>query len=102
MYDLIYAEDEYEKCKVAVKEAFPDVVIKDASDDIHRGQFSVEFDDKKRSQTDYRMGLIEYGLALCSLNFQLAKTEEIKELVKKWEAAGKPTKGPLFEKEQPV
>ena len=93
MYDLIYIENrsDYLKSQKELKQKFPSAKFEDASDDIHRDRFAIKLNDI--SDKDYHLGLLDLGLALCSLNFQLflrEKTQEAKKLIDKWIINSKP------------
>lgn len=88
MYDLIYLADEcdYHRAQSELKQEFPDACFEDASDSIHHDRFSIEID---LPIEDYRLQLLDLGLALQSLNFQLwilEKPEEVRASIDKWKA----------------
>lgn len=88
MYDLIYLENrsDYHKARDELKNLFPSAKFEDGSDGIHHDRFAIILDDI--SDKDYRLGLLNLGLALCSLNFQIflrEKTKEAKKLIEEWQ-----------------
>lgn len=70
VYDLIYCEDhaEYKAYQEAIKNRFPDAVLEDGSDFIHPHRFSVNTD---ADPDDWRLWLIEQGMALQSIDFNM-------------------------------
>lgn len=84
LYDLIYANADGRK---AMGKSFPQASFEDASDFIHEERFSILVN---MPTEEYYLKLLDVGIALCSLNFQLwmhENTEECKELIKKWKSA---------------
>ena len=80
MYDAIYDRD----ALTAIKERFPDVVWKDASDPVHPHRITVIVDC---TEEDWWRFCIESGVGAVSLNFQIAsldaeKSKRILELLK--------------------
>ncbi|MHC4644205.1 MAG: hypothetical protein ACYTBJ_01790 [Planctomycetota bacterium] len=69
MEDLIYASDE---AIPALKEKYPSALFADASDMVHEERFSIVIPDKDFDQREYYRFMIREGLALVSLNIQLA------------------------------
>lgn len=68
IYDLIYGDDEdtEEKQKAMMKQ-YPDCKIKDASDWLHQGRFSIEMEVDTQ---DYFLFLMRSGIALSSFMTQ--------------------------------
>lgn len=69
MTDLIYAED---GAIPVLKAKYPTAVFDDASDMVHEERFSITIPDEEFDQREYYRFLIAEGLALVSLNLQLA------------------------------
>lgn len=66
MYELIYAGGEVEN---VIKVEYPEVKIKDASDDIHTERFECELDGIE--EDEFYIFAIRNGFAECCLGFQL-------------------------------
>lgn len=86
MYDLIYLDnrDDYTRAQGEIKQRFPKARLGDASDSIHLNRFTVEISIPTEK---YRLEILDLGLALHSLNFQLlmmAEPAQAKSLVEKW------------------
>jgi len=86
MYDLIYLDDDsqYRKAQEKLKAVFPDAKFEDASDFIHHTRFSISINVP---DDEYHIEILDLGLSLCSLNFQLLmqeNTPKAKRLVDLW------------------
>src|SRR3990167_7348868 len=79
MYDLIYLEniDDYNRAKDDLLGVYANATFEDASDEVHRARFSVTIPDI--SDDAYRFKLLNLGMALCSLNFNIFMLESPKE-----------------------
>jgi len=74
MDDLIYADY---KAEEIVKKKYPNIKIEDASDEIHRERFGIQFDENEYDEHEYLKFLLESGLFQVSLQFQImSKTKE--------------------------
>lgn len=81
MYDLIYAD---QLARERLQKIYPHATFENASDFIHEERFSIEVDVEIGA---YRLVLLEEGLALESLNFQMwmrTRPDECKAMVEKW------------------
>lgn len=92
IYDLIYLDNRnnYHQAQEGLKKMFPSAQFEDGSDEIYHDRFAIKLNDI--SNKDYRFGLLDLGLALNSLNFQLfllGETKEAEKLIKEWENANK-------------
>ncbi len=74
MDDLIYANY---KAEEIVKKKYPNIKIEDASDEIHRERFGIQFNEDEYDEHEYLKFLLESGLFQVSLQFQImSKTKE--------------------------
>ena len=73
-YDLIYAGEHQREIKDKIHSAFPNALIKDASDFIHRGRFEVEIDNMRTDK--FLIWLCAQGWAFLSISIQLIEIEE--------------------------
>lgn len=85
MYDLIYTENhkDYREIWNIIKNKYPDSLLEDGSDSIHKNRFSFEYDIEKEIWFEF---IITNGFAMLSLNFQMMLRQEpdkVKELVDK-------------------
>lgn len=81
MYDLIYCNDyvEYNEIADKLKFKFPDIKIKDASDDVHEYRFNIELKDEQRRE--YRKFIIKEGYGVNSLSLTLIAMQNPKNKV---------------------
>lgn len=74
MDDLIYADY---KAEEIVKRKYPSIKIEDASDEIHRERFGIQFNEDEYNEHEYLKFLLESGLFQVSLQFQImSKTKK--------------------------
>lgn len=73
IYDLVYCDPEDRaEVEALYRERWPNAKIEDASDEIHRGRFSIEMDAELR---DYYDWCIREGLVYVSFDCQLCMME---------------------------
>lgn len=75
MYDLLFAGPEfYKESQALLRTVYPDAVFEDASDDIHRGHYSIETGTPRTIETliEHYTTLLVLGLHDLSFDFSLA------------------------------
>ena len=107
MYELIYAGKEVEEL---VKKKYPQAVIKDASDFVHRERFECEISDV--TEDDFYPFAISKGFARCCLGFELHieslrfpereqnKHKETETRIEKWIQSAKSLDAEALKKEE--
>lgn len=93
IYDLIYCEDqdEYRELQEMIVGRYPLALLEDARDFVHEFRFSVE--DQSIEHDEWYTSLLEMGIPLQSLMFQMSiheNTDHIKELIEAWQNAQPP------------
>lgn len=87
MYELIYCGDDssdYVTLQAAIKKRFPQMIIEDATDDIHGYRIVARSDDVEMD--DFIVFAIQEGFALCCLGINLllgTEMDRIKALIDK-------------------
>ena len=82
MYDLLYCGEHEQEIRAMVEKEFPDATIKNASDDIHRGRFSIEMDC---NDDDWMLFVMRHGIHEISFEWQVLKMDDpdrLKPLIK--------------------
>jgi hypothetical protein len=76
MYDLIYLNDydQYQEAKADLAMRFPGSKIGDASDDIHF--YRLDIQNERLSVKQYLSGMLDLGMARCSLHFEMMRQME--------------------------
>lgn len=96
MYDLIYfgSDKDYAEVRKLIADAFPGIVIEDASDAVHPYRFSIQSETVSRK--DFIKFAIRQGFHECSLTIQEMmmggeRKAELEEVIKELEQEEKPS-----------
>lgn len=72
IYDLLYCGEHREEIEAIVRESFPEAEVKDASDEIHRGRFSVQMEYE---DDDWMLWVMRKGLHDLSFHWNIMKMQ---------------------------